>query len=59
VGKVTAELLSQNGFTTIEKIASSSISELTKISGIGAKLAEKIYKAARKEGKTNEGKRTG
>jgi len=51
VGKVTAQLLSQHGFTNLEKIASSSISELTKISGIGAKLAEKIYQAAKKEGK--------
>ena len=52
VGKVTAQLLSKHGFTTLDKIASSSISELTKISGIGQKLAEKIYKAAKKEGKT-------
>ncbi|NIM03716.1 transcription termination/antitermination protein NusA [bacterium] len=59
VGKVTAKLLSDNGFTTMEKIASSSVSELTKISGIGPKFAEKIYSAAKKEGKANEGKRTG
>jgi N utilization substance protein A len=52
VGKVTARLLSQHGFTTLEKIASSSISELVKIPGIGEKLAEKIYEGAKKEGKT-------
>jgi N utilization substance protein A len=46
VGESTAELLFKEGFFTPEEIALAKIDDLTKISGIGGKKAEKIKLAA-------------
>ncbi len=56
VGGKTEELLREAGITTLKDILKSSVEELTKIKGIGAKTAEKIIASAHrvilKEGKT-------
>jgi N utilization substance protein A len=47
VGPKTKGLLEEAGLDSIEKIAASSVEELTKIKGIGEKTAEKILKSAK------------
>ena len=47
VGPKTRGLLEEAGLDSIEKIAASSVEELTKIKGIGEKTAEKILKSAK------------
>ena len=47
VGPKTRGLLEESGLDSIEKIAASSVEELTKIKGIGEKTAEKILKSAK------------
>ena len=46
VGKKTAESLRNAGFNTPEDILNSSVEELTKVEGIGEKIAGKIFKSA-------------
>ncbi|MFH1856713.1 MAG: transcription termination factor NusA [Candidatus Omnitrophota bacterium] len=48
VGEKTTVLLKEAGFDSIEKIAGSSVEELTKIKGLGEKTAEKIIAEAKK-----------
>jgi len=48
VGPKTKTLLEEAGFDSIEKIAGSSVEELTKIKGVGEKTAEKMLKNAKK-----------
>ncbi len=47
VGPKTKGLLEEAGLDSIEKIAASSVEDLTKIKGIGEKTAEKILKSAK------------
>jgi len=49
VGKKTYEALIAAGFDTIERIAASSLKDLTKIKGIAKKGAEKILNSAREK----------
>ncbi|MFW9943244.1 MAG: helix-hairpin-helix domain-containing protein [Candidatus Thorarchaeota archaeon] len=47
VGPSVAEKLREHGFTTIEKLAKSSISQLSNIKGIGSATAQKIVEGAK------------
>ena len=47
LGEKTLERLAEQGFTTVEEVASLEPDSLTEIPGIGAKTAEKIVAAAR------------
>ncbi|OGX34258.1 MAG: hypothetical protein A3F87_01800 [Omnitrophica WOR_2 bacterium RIFCSPLOWO2_12_FULL_51_24] len=47
VGPKTRKLLEDAGLDTVEKIAGSSVEELTKIKGIGEKTADKILNSAK------------
>jgi len=47
VGAKTAGVLAEAGIDTIEKLSKANIEDLTKLSGIGKKTAEKMLKAAR------------
>ena len=47
VGPKTKTLLEEAGLDTVEKIAGSSVEEITKIKGIGGKTADKILKSAK------------
>lgn len=47
LGEKTVERLAEQGFSTVEEIASLEPDSLTEIPGIGAKTAEKIVAAAR------------
>lgn len=47
VGKKLVELLTEKGFDTLEKIAQSSVDELSTIKGLGKVKAEKIIKEAK------------
>ena len=47
VGKKTYSILFEAGLDTIEKIANRELEDLTKLSGIGKKTAEKILKSAK------------
>ncbi len=55
VGKAKAELLYENGFTSLEKLKKASVKDLTKIKGINEKLVKEI-KNQLDEGKTEEKK---
>ncbi|MFC1501634.1 transcription termination factor NusA [Elusimicrobiota bacterium] len=48
IGPKTAEILNKTGLTDINKLATSSVEDLTTLQGIGAKTAEKIIAAAKK-----------
>ncbi|MDH7517968.1 MAG: 50S ribosomal protein L32e [Candidatus Thermoplasmatota archaeon] len=58
VGKAKAELLYENGFTSMEKLKKASVKDLTKVKGINEKLAKEIKnqlsgkKTEKKEEKT-------
>jgi len=61
VGKKVRDTLIENGLENIEKIASTSVKDLTKFKGIGKKGAEKIIQSAKgllSEGKTKEKDKT-
>lgn len=47
VGKKAEKTLTEAGFDTLEKIAASSVKDLTKLDGIGKKTAEKIIASAK------------
>ncbi len=47
VGKKAEKVLKEAGFDTVSKIAASSVSDLTKLEGIGKKGAEKIIASAK------------
>ena len=49
VGAKTAGVLAEAGIGTIEKLSEASVEDLTKLSGIGKKTAEKILQAAKEK----------
>ena len=54
IGKKAEGTLLEAGFDTIEKIAASSLGDLTKLKGIGKKTAEKILASAKEKVKGKE-----